>query len=197
MHCLSFSLFFIDHCLFIHLIIIHLFIHYLSLISLFIHWFIFVISVAVVMLLDWCNSFTQSHIFGLPLDCYTVPAHWLWNCQWVMAGFKLVWLTVLKYRLRKASSAEHCGFMCDLWEFPLFFEGHWQSPCTALMAGKCLPLGLCKGTVKESRLLHWHWGNCIIAPVTVRIYPNDKLKLTCTKLQQWAESLECIKWYRF
>ena len=27
---------------------------------------------------------------------------------------------------------------------------HWQSPCTALAAGKCLPLGLCKGTGKES-----------------------------------------------
>ena len=26
----------------------------------------------------------------------------------------------------------------------------WQSPCTAQTAGKCLPLGLCKGTVKES-----------------------------------------------
>ena len=22
------------------------------------------------------------------------------------------------------------------WEFPLFFRGHWQSPCTALMAGE-------------------------------------------------------------
>ena len=34
--------------------------------------------------------------------------------------------------------------------FPPFYRGHWQSPCTALMAGKCLPLGLCKETVKES-----------------------------------------------
>ena len=23
---------------------------------------------------------------------------------------------------------------CDQWEFPLLFKGHWQSPCTALMA---------------------------------------------------------------
>ena len=30
------------------------------------------------------------------------------------------------------------------------FQGHWQSPYTALTAGKCLPLGLCKETVKES-----------------------------------------------
>ena len=38
----------------------------------------------------------------------------------------------------------------DKWEFPTFFRGHWQSPCTALMAGICLPLVLCKETVKES-----------------------------------------------
>ena len=39
---------------------------------------------------------------------------------------------------------------CDQWEFPPFFRGHWQFPCTALTAGNCLPLGLCKGNVKES-----------------------------------------------
>ena len=38
----------------------------------------------------------------------------------------------------------------DQWEFPPFFRSHWQSPCTTLMAGKCLPKGLCKVTVKES-----------------------------------------------
>ena len=32
------------------------------------------------------------------------------------------------------------------WEFLLFIEGHWQSPCTALTAGICLPWGLCKET---------------------------------------------------
>ena len=36
------------------------------------------------------------------------------------------------------------------WEFPPFFNDHWQSPCAALTAGKCLPWGLCKETVKES-----------------------------------------------
>ena len=30
------------------------------------------------------------------------------------------------------------------------FRGHWQSPCTALTAGICLPLVLCKEAVKES-----------------------------------------------
>ena len=36
-------------------------------------------------------------------------------------------------------------------EFLLFLKGHWQSPCVAPMAGKCLPLGLHKETVKYSR----------------------------------------------
>ena len=39
---------------------------------------------------------------------------------------------------------------CDQWGFPLFSRPQWQSLSTALTAGKCLPLGLCKGTVKES-----------------------------------------------
>ena len=47
----------------------------------------------------------------------------------------------------------------DWWEFRPFFRGHWQSPCTALMAGKCLPLRLCMETVKEStKLLGMSWG---------------------------------------
>ena len=36
------------------------------------------------------------------------------------------------------------------WEFLQFCKGHWQYPCTTPTAGKCLPLGLCKETVKES-----------------------------------------------
>ena len=36
----------------------------------------------------------------------------------------------------------------DRWELPTFFRRHWQSLCTALTAGKCLSLGLCKGTGK-------------------------------------------------
>ena len=38
---------------------------------------------------------------------------------------------------------------CDKWGFPLFFIPQWQSLCYS-PNGKCLPLGLCKGTVKES-----------------------------------------------
>ena len=40
---------------------------------------------------------------------------------------------------------------CDWWEFPSFYNAYWPSSCTALMAGKCLLLGQCKETVKESK----------------------------------------------
>ena len=52
----------------------------------------------------------------------------------------------------------------DRRKFPPLFRGHWQSPCTALTAGKCLPLGLCRQTVKEARCyiaqiidVSWKW----------------------------------------
>ena len=35
--------------------------------------------------------------------------------------------------------------------FSPFYTSQWQSPCTALTASKCLPLGLCKETAKESK----------------------------------------------
>ena len=54
-----------------------------------------------------------------------------------------------KYRLGLPQSQWIVGWH-DQWEFPQFFTGHWQSPWTALMAGICLPLRLCKETVKES-----------------------------------------------
>ena len=41
---------------------------------------------------------------------------------------------------------------CDQWEFLPFSIGHWQSFFTALMAGKYLPLRMCKEPVKESTL---------------------------------------------
>ena len=55
-----------------------------------------------------------------------------------------------KYRLGFPQSQSIVGSR-NQWEFPFFFRGYWQPPYTALMAGKCLQLGLCKGTVKESR----------------------------------------------
>ena len=90
------------------------------------------------------------------------------DCQWGMrhglqvAGITLLWLVGLNidwdYLL------PHCIMgSCDQWEFPLFFRHQWQSPCTAPTAGKCLPLGLCKGTVNQSSVtwtnndpFQWH-----------------------------------------
>ena len=44
----------------------------------------------------------------------------------------------------------------DRWIFRPFCIHQRQSLCTALTAGKCLPLGLCKGTVKgSSRYVTW------------------------------------------
>ena len=40
---------------------------------------------------------------------------------------------------------------CDQWEFSPLFKGLWQSPCTALMAGKCLSLGLHQEIVRQSK----------------------------------------------
>ena len=37
--------------------------------------------------------------------------------------------------------------LSDQCDFPQFFTGYWQSPCTALTVHKCLPLALCKETV--------------------------------------------------
>ena len=39
---------------------------------------------------------------------------------------------------------------CAWCQFLPFFKGHWQSPCTSQIAGKCLPLKLCKENVKIS-----------------------------------------------
>ena len=57
-----------------------------------------------------------------------------WHCAFVIGWSK--------YRLGSTSASLHYGTP--------FFRPQWQSLCTALMAGICLPLGLCKGTVKES-----------------------------------------------
>ena len=73
--------------------------------------------------------------FSLKLDCYTFLA-W-WHCRvrdmanrWLASRFFLI---------------------------SPFLKGHWQSPYTDLTAGKCLPLGLCKETVKESSPEQPHW----------------------------------------
>ena len=68
-----------------------------------------------------------------------------------LAGITLLWLVALN--IGRDCLVSHCiAGLHDCWQFPPFFRCHWQSLCTALTAGicKCLPLGLCKETVKES-----------------------------------------------
>ena len=52
--------------------------------------------------------------------------------SWILVSCNVLWA-------HKTDGNFHC-----------LFKSHWQSLCTALMAGICLPLGLCKETVKES-----------------------------------------------
>ena len=67
-----------------------------------------------------------------------------------LAGFTLLWLVGLK--IDWDCPVPHCIMGSrDQWEYQLFFRPQWQSLCTALTAGNCLPLWLCKGTVKESK----------------------------------------------
>ena len=42
--------------------------------------------------------------------------------------------------------------LCDRWEFPCFFRSQWRCPWIFLTEDKCMPLGLYKEIVKESRL---------------------------------------------
>ena len=53
-----------------------------------------------------------------------------------------------KYRLGNSLHVMHYGLTPPL-EISTVFKGNWQSPCTALTAGFCLPLVLCKEAVKQ------------------------------------------------
>ena len=103
----------------------------------------------------------------LTLDCYTILACWHSDCQWDMRhgvqspGITLLWLV----GLNKGWDCLNCnGLWAHMWECLSFFRGHWQSPCRALTAGKCLPIVLCKETVKVFKA----------APVTP-FYPSPAL----------------------
>ena len=75
------------------------------------------------------------HGLQWPLDCYTLPAWWLQDCQWGMrhgpqlTGITLLWLVGMNTYWR--CLAPH-DFMrsSDQWEFPPFFRPHCQSLCT-------------------------------------------------------------------
>ena len=67
-----------------------------------------------------------------------------------LAGITLLWLVGLE--IDWDSLVPHCIMGSrDEWESPMFFRPKWQFLCTALTADNCLPFGLCKGTVKESK----------------------------------------------
>ena len=68
-----------------------------------------------------------------------------------LAGFILLWLVGLN--IDWDCPVPHCIMgSCDQWESPPFAPPpQWQSLCTVLTTGKCLPSWvLCQGTVKES-----------------------------------------------
>ena len=91
----------------------------------------------------------------------------------------------------------------DPWEFPPFFRPRWQSLCTALTAGICLPLvGLCKGTVKESI----HLSSLIPQDVIVGklfwelymfIYKVNAFRLFCVKWHWLYIAAWVVKYFCF
>ena len=84
------------------------------------------------------------------VGCYTVLAWWKWDCQsGIRHGLTLLWLVGLK--IDWDCPVPHCIMGSrDQWEFQLFF----QTSVTVPLHCNCLPLGLCKGTVKESTVVN-------------------------------------------
>ena len=80
------------------------------------------------------------------IDCYTVLAWWQQDCQWPQIGwhhsFVIGWS---KDRLELPSAPLHYGLKWRV-GIPTVF----QTAVTVPLHCNCLPLGLCKGTVKES-----------------------------------------------
>ena len=72
-----------------------------------------------------------------------MASNWLVSC---LVGLNIDWDCLVPHSIMGSRNK---------WEFPPFFWPQWQSSCTAPTAGKCLPLGLCKGTVKQSTNLQY------------------------------------------
>ena len=113
---------------------------------------------------DWQHTRITSQIFWLPgwhqishtgttasfhVDCYTVLAWWQKSCHVLTACCQPFVIGWSKYRLGLPQSQWIVG-LGHRWEFPLFFRGQWQSPCTALMTAILFLLVLCKETVKQT-----------------------------------------------
>ena len=98
---------------------------------------------------DMCRHVYNAETW-LGLECYPVLTWWynrtvsgVWDMasNWLASTFCDGWS---KYKLGLPSAPLHYG---PLWPVGIstIFRPQWQSLCTAPMAGRCLPLGLCKG----------------------------------------------------
>ena len=79
--------------------------------------------------------------------CYTVLAWWHQDCRWAMKHG----ITLFDWLVYNMLALPQPQWIVPLLTWPMGIStvsrGHWQSLCTALTAGNCLPLGLCKETV--------------------------------------------------
>ena len=84
----------------------------------------------------------------------------------------------------------------EQWEFPPFVRPQWQSLCTALLAGKCLPLGLCKGTVKESipKVILWPPPTALgpVSQSLIKIFEQNFLKNFFPHLQSLQYHIQIL-----
>ena len=102
--------------------------------------------------LHWCSKGRPSHKWILigywhevlvRVDCYTALAWWQYyrDCHWDMGhGPRRHALWLVGLNINWDCLVPHCIMGSrDQREFPPFFRPQWQSLCTALTAGKCLP----------------------------------------------------------
>ena len=75
------------------------------------------------------------------------------------------------------------------WEFPLFFRPQWQSLCTALMAGKCLSWGLCKGLWKSLLI-------SMLAPAMYYQLPSCTSLWVWVEIHDWTFAFFCFSWLK-
>ena len=101
-------------------------------------------------------------------------------------------------------------------EFPLFFRPQWQSLRTAITAGNCLPLGLCKGDCErvyplavkagwrlsegpDSQawpMLTTPWQGDLTVKATILCQHQPlKISLTCSEFNLLINTYIYIKWW--